>query len=123
MTVINLEHEVELRHFAHFVAIAEEGSFIRAAARVHLVQSALSVPIRSLERERGRRLFERTTHHVRALIRGNRAARGMNYRSSAIATPIRTPRRKCDCRRSCGRRLPEVARVIFPRTVTYVSRK
>jgi DNA-binding transcriptional LysR family regulator len=72
MTVINLEHEVELRHFEHFVAIAEEGSFIRAAARVHLVQSALSVSIRSLERERGRRLFERTTHHVRALIRGNR---------------------------------------------------
>src|ERR1700712_2032080 len=40
MTIINLEHEVELRHFEHFVAVAEEGSFTRAAARVHLVQSA-----------------------------------------------------------------------------------
>jgi hypothetical protein len=33
MTVINLEHEVELRHLQHFVAVAEEHSFTRAAAR------------------------------------------------------------------------------------------
>jgi DNA-binding transcriptional LysR family regulator len=64
MTVINLEHEVELRHLEHFLAVAEEGSFTRAAARIHLVQSALSVSIRSLERELSSRLFERTTHHV-----------------------------------------------------------
>jgi DNA-binding transcriptional LysR family regulator len=64
MTVINLEHEVELRHLEHFVAVAEERSFTRAAARIHLVQSALSVSVRSLERELGSRLFERTTHHV-----------------------------------------------------------
>src|SRR3979490_507345 len=62
MTVINLEHEVELRHLEHFVAVAEERSFTRAAARIHLVQSALSVSIRSLERELGSRLFKRTTH-------------------------------------------------------------
>jgi DNA-binding transcriptional LysR family regulator len=53
MTVINLEHEVELRHLEHFVAVAEERSFTRAAARIHLVQSALSVSVRSLERELG----------------------------------------------------------------------
>ena len=61
---MNLEHEVELRHLEHFVAVAEERSFTRAAARIHLVQSALSVSIRSLERELGSRLFTRTTHHV-----------------------------------------------------------
>jgi DNA-binding transcriptional LysR family regulator len=64
MTVMNLEHEVELRHLEHFVAVAEERSFTRAAARIHLVQSALSVSIRSLERELDSRLFNRTTHHV-----------------------------------------------------------
>jgi DNA-binding transcriptional LysR family regulator len=55
---------MELRHLEHFLAVAEEQSFTRAAARIHLVQSALSVSIRSLERELGARLFDRTTHRV-----------------------------------------------------------
>jgi DNA-binding transcriptional LysR family regulator len=55
---------LELRHLEHFVAVAEEQSFTRAAARVHLVQSALSVSIRALERELGARLFDRRTHPV-----------------------------------------------------------
>lgn len=55
---------MELRHLENFVAVAEEGSFTRAASRVHLVQSALSVSIQSLERELAARLFERTTHRV-----------------------------------------------------------
>jgi DNA-binding transcriptional LysR family regulator len=55
---------MELRHLEHFVAVAEEQSFTRAAARIHVVQSGLSVSIRSLERELGTRLFDRTTHRV-----------------------------------------------------------
>jgi DNA-binding transcriptional LysR family regulator len=55
---------VELRQLEHFVAVAEEKSFTRAAARVHVGQSAVSVSIRTLERELGARLFERTTHQV-----------------------------------------------------------
>jgi DNA-binding transcriptional LysR family regulator len=55
---------VELRHLEHFLAVAEERSFTRAAARIHLVQSALSVSVRSLEHELGTRLFDRTTHSV-----------------------------------------------------------
>jgi DNA-binding transcriptional LysR family regulator len=55
---------MELRHLEHFVAVAEERSFTRAARRLHLVQSALSVSIRSLEGELGARLFERTTREV-----------------------------------------------------------
>jgi DNA-binding transcriptional LysR family regulator len=56
---------MELRHLEHFVTVAEERNFTRAARRLHLVQSALSVSIRSLERELGTRLFERTTREVR----------------------------------------------------------
>ncbi|MEZ0110471.1 DNA-binding transcriptional LysR family regulator [Catenulispora sp. EB89] len=64
MTIIDERHNVELRHLEHFVAVAEERSFTRAGARLHLVQSTLSVSIRSLERELGGRLFDRTTHQV-----------------------------------------------------------
>ena len=47
-----------------FVAVAEEGSFTRAADRLHVVQSAVSAGVRNLERELGARLFDRSTHKV-----------------------------------------------------------
>ena len=56
---------MELRHLEHFVIVAEERNFTRAARRLHLVQSALSVSIRALERELDAQLFERTTREVR----------------------------------------------------------
>jgi DNA-binding transcriptional LysR family regulator len=55
---------MELRRLEHFIAVAEEGSFTRAAHRIHLVQSGLSVSIRALEHELGAPLFARTTHRV-----------------------------------------------------------
>ncbi|MGW3622965.1 LysR family transcriptional regulator [Streptomyces sp. NPDC000880] len=89
---MNLENEVELRHLKHFVAVAEEGSFTRAAERIHLVQSALSVSIRSLERELGSRLFERTTHHVELtdagqalLVEARRTLRAADAARDAVA--------------------------------------
>jgi DNA-binding transcriptional LysR family regulator len=55
---------MELRQLAVFVAVAEEGSFTRAADRLHVVQSAVSAGVRNLERELGARLFDRSTHRV-----------------------------------------------------------
>jgi DNA-binding transcriptional LysR family regulator len=56
---------MELRQLEHFLAIAEDESFTRAARRLGYVQSALSVSVRSLERELDVKLFDRTTHRVR----------------------------------------------------------
>jgi DNA-binding transcriptional LysR family regulator len=63
---------MELRQLEHFVAVAEELHFTKAAARVHVVQSSLSASIKALERELGDALFVRDNRRV-ALTQGGRA--------------------------------------------------
>jgi DNA-binding transcriptional LysR family regulator len=55
---------MELRQLRHFVAVAEELHFTRAAARVHVVQSTLSASISSLEQEVGTALLVRNNRRV-----------------------------------------------------------
>jgi DNA-binding transcriptional LysR family regulator len=55
---------MEVRQLEHFVAVAEEHSFTRAARRVNIVQSGLSMAIRTLERELGAALFVRGPRRV-----------------------------------------------------------
>lgn len=56
---------MDARQLEYVVAVAEELSFTRAAARCHVVQSALSYQVARLEREHGVVLFERTSRSVR----------------------------------------------------------
>lgn len=62
---------MELRQLSHFIAVADDGSFTRAAQRLGYVQSALSVSIQTLERELDVRLLDRTTHRVRLTDAGH----------------------------------------------------
>jgi len=50
---------MNLRHLTHWLALAETGSFSRAAEKLHITQSALSRSIQSLEKELGGPLVDR----------------------------------------------------------------
>ncbi|WP_408595995.1 LysR family transcriptional regulator [Limnohabitans sp.] len=55
---------LSLRQLRAFVAVAQESSMTRAAARLHLTPSALSMLVRAMEDDLGVRLFERTTRRL-----------------------------------------------------------
>lgn len=55
---------MELHQLRYVLAVAETGSFSRAAERLYVVQSNVSAQVRKLERELGVELFERRPHEV-----------------------------------------------------------
>jgi DNA-binding transcriptional LysR family regulator len=63
---------MELYQFRHFTAVAETGSFTKAAARAAVTQPALSVSIAKLEDELGVKLFHRSPKSVTLTPAGRR---------------------------------------------------
>ncbi|MCS5717604.1 LysR family transcriptional regulator [Herbiconiux sp. CPCC 205763] len=61
---------METRLLDYFVTVADEQSVTRASERLFVAQSTVSAGLRSLERELGVRLFERTTKTVQLLPPG-----------------------------------------------------
>ncbi len=61
---------MELQQMRYVIAVAEEASFTRAAARCFVVQSALSHQVKALEKELGVRLFARTSRRVELTAAG-----------------------------------------------------
>src|SRR5438105_11433023 len=62
----------DLDHLLAFLAVGQERSFTRAAAKLRVSQSALSHTIRGLEERLGVRLLTRTTRSVSATEAGER---------------------------------------------------
>ena len=58
------------RRIAYWLAVVEEGSFTRAALRMHVSQPSLSQQVRALEKEVGGELLERLPRSVRLTAAG-----------------------------------------------------
>jgi DNA-binding transcriptional LysR family regulator len=70
-------HRAMLTQLRSFLAVIEEGSLNRAAARLRMSQPALSRQMHALEHEIGGRLFERTSAGVRPTDAGHALAASM----------------------------------------------
>jgi len=80
---------MEIHQLRYFVAVAEEGSFSRAAEREHVSQPSLSQQIQKLEAELDQQLFDRLPRAV-VLTEGGR--RLLDY-ARQILTGIADARR------------------------------
>jgi DNA-binding transcriptional LysR family regulator len=85
---------VDLKDLRYAIAVADEGSFTRAAARLHLAQQALSKQVADLERELDVRLFVRMPRGTRltpagaAFVEAGRATLAQCQRAMAHARSI-----------------------------------
>lgn len=75
--------ELNYNHLLYFWAVAREGGLTRAAERLHLSQSALSVQIRKLEHQLGHKLLEREGKKL-VLTEAGRIA--LNYAETVFKT-------------------------------------
>lgn len=94
---------IELRHLRHFIAVAEELNFRRAAERVHIDQTPLSRTIRDLEDQLGVQLFVRAPRKLhltpaglrllkeahKVFIRIERAYRAVRDTDARFRAPLR----------------------------------
>ena len=113
--------QIDLRQLEYFVAVAEELSFTRAAARCRVAQSALSHQVARLERRHGVVLLERTSRAVRLapagellLPRARRILADVDDAASALAAlaGVLTGRLRLGVVGSTGRLVPAVERAL-----------
>jgi LysR family transcriptional regulator, hydrogen peroxide-inducible genes activator len=116
---------VELHQLRYFCAVADSGSFSRAAEQSHVSQPSLSQQILKLEDELGARLFDRLGRSVRltdlgktflprarAVLRELEAARGdVVERKDSIGGTI------------CIGVIPTIAPYFLPAQLTFLSRR
>lgn len=103
--------EPNLYKLNHLIAVVEEGSFTRAAARLHLSQQALSTSIRALEREVGVQLLDRAGNNLQVLPAGEALVADARVLRGVARSAVQRARR-------IGRGEPELLRIGHTPAVT-----
>lgn len=98
---------LETRELSYFVAVAEELSFTRAAARLQIAQPPLSRAIQRLERRMGVPLLERTSRRVALTPAGEVLAHEARKALEAVEAATRRAR-------NAGRSDPRLALAMKP---------
>ncbi|QGZ65174.1 LysR family transcriptional regulator [Paraburkholderia acidisoli] len=78
----------DLSDISAFLAVAREGSFTRAAAKLGVSQSALSQTVRNLEARLGLRLLTRTTRNLAPTEAGERLIQSVGPRLDEIEAEL-----------------------------------
>lgn len=116
---------MELTQLKYICAIADTGSFSRAAERCHVAQPSLSQQVLKLEEDLGARLFDRLGRSVRV----TEAGRAFLPHARSILQQVETARsevleQRADVRGSVTvGAIPTIAPYFMPRCVASFSRK
>ena len=114
----------ELRHIEAFLAVARVGHFTRAAALLHVSQSALTVQIRQLEAALGLRLFDRNNRRVALTQAGRDLVAPFERISADVAGVLQHARDLSTHRRGTVTvgALPSVAAGVLPQAIAALAR-
>lgn len=114
-----------IRQLQAFLAISEQGTFTKAAERLHVAQPALSTLIRDLEQELKIRLLDRTTRRVELTEAGREFESSALKILSELENAVQNANSLADRKR--GRIIvaapPLLAAVVLPRTIATLTQK
>lgn len=99
-----------LRQLEYLLAVAEAGSFTKAAERLHVAQPSLSQQIQALEAELGGRLLDRPPRAVRLTAAGRAFAEEARVALDAAARAVEGARREIDA-------LPDMLAIVTVRSL------
>lgn len=110
---------LSLRQLRAFLAVAQEASMTRAAAKLHLTPSALSMLVRSMEDDLGVRLFERTTRRLTLTDEGQQFLPVVQQVFAQLETGIATLHERQQVKASLLRvaASPLLASALFPKVI------